>query len=428
MKTIRYPKTQEWPEICKRPALEAENLEGVVGEILERVHLEGDAALLEYGRRFDCPELEGLVLGSEEINAASLTVPAPLKAAIMRAKDNIERFHRSQWQAVERVETSLGVECWRRSIPIERVGLYIPGGTAPLFSTLLMLGVPARIAGCKDLVICTPPGKDGTVHPAILFSAELLGIQRVFLVGGAQAVGAMTFGTETVPKVDKLFGPGNQYVTQAKVMAQRYGVAMDLPAGPSELLVVADETAKVEFVVADLLSQAEHGTDSQVVLVTDDSGLLGELEAELEKQLSALPRREIAETALAASKAVLVNNLEEAIAFSNAYAPEHLILAVDDPESLSLKVSNAGSVFLGHFTPESAGDYASGTNHTLPTNGFARNYSGVSLDSFVKKITFQKITWDGIQDLGPAIERMAAAELLEGHKNAVTVRLNTPKP
>ena len=428
MKTIRYPDRLEWAALCERPVMEAANLEGVVGDIMERVRLEGDAALLDLGRRFDCPSLDSLVVGKDEIQAAAAEVAPSLRRAIQTAKDNIERFHRSQWQAVERVQTSPGVECWRRSVAIERVGLYIPGGTAPLFSTLLMLAVPARIAGCSELVVCTPPGKDGRVHPAILFTAGLLGIERIVLAGGAQAIAGMTFGTESVPQVDKLFGPGNQYVTQAKVMAQRYGVAMDLPAGPSELLVVADASARASFVVADLLSQAEHGVDSQVLLVTDSAELVGALEGELDRQLSALPRREIAEAALAQSRTILVRNMEEAIALSNVYAPEHLILAVDDPEALALQVTNAGSVFMGHFTPESAGDYASGTNHTLPTNGFARNYSGVSLDSFVKKITFQQISWAGIQDLGPAIEEMAAAELLEGHKNAVTVRLNASRP
>lgn len=428
MKTIRYPKVQDWKLLCERPVMKANDLEELVGEILNRVRTEGDAALLELGQKFDCAGLDNLVVGSSEIEAAGEAVSDRLRSAITRAKENIERFHRSQWQAVEKVETSPGVECWRRSLAIERVGLYIPGGTAPLFSTLLMLGVPARIAGCKELVVCTPPREDGKVHPAILFTAGLLGIERVFLAGGAQAIAAMTFGTETVPKVDKLFGPGNQFVTQAKVMAQRYGVAMDLPAGPSELLVVADGSARADFVVADLLSQAEHGGDSQVVLVTDSPELLAGLEGEMDGQLKGLPRREIAAEALKASKSILVNNLEEAISFSNAYAPEHLILAVEKPETLAGKVTNAGSVFLGHFTPESAGDYASGTNHTLPTNGFARNYSGVSLDSFVKKITFQQISWSGIQDLGPAIEEMAAAEQLEGHKNAVTVRLKAPKP
>ena len=428
MKTINYPAKASWAEICERPVMEARDLENLVLGIMEKVRDGGDAALLELTRKFDHPEAGEVIWDQARIRAAAAQVDPDLKAAIQRARNNIEAFHRSQWEPIQKIETSPGVTCWRKSLPIERVGLYIPGGTAPLFSTLLMLAVPARIAGASTLVITTPPNKAGEIHPAICFTADLLGVDKIYAAGGAQAIAAMTYGTESVPAVDKIFGPGNQYVTQAKILAQRAGVAMDLPAGPSELLVIADESAQVEFVVADLLSQAEHGTDSQVVLVTDDKALLAALPAELDRQLAALPRKEIAEAALGHSRAVLLRDVAEAVAFSNLYAPEHLILAVADPLAMGEQITNAGSVFLGHYTPESAGDYASGTNHTLPTNGFARNFSGVSLDSFVKKITFQEISREGIQDLGPSIEVMAAAELLQAHKNAVTVRLESLKP
>ncbi len=400
--------------------MEASNLEGIVQDILQNVKANGDQALLELTRKFDFPEADTLAISTA---TEAGEVPADLQKAIRRAKDNIEAFHAKQWEPVNEVETSPGIVCWRKSVPIERVGLYIPGGTAPLFSTLLMLAVPARIAGCAKLVVCTPYGKDGTVHPAIRFTAELLGIDTIYGVGGAQAVAAMTFGTETVPAVDKIFGPGNQFVTQAKVEAQKYGVAIDLPAGPSEVLVIADATAKPAFVAADLLSQAEHGLDSQVVLVATDEALLNQTMDEVARQTEQLKRGEMIRASLANSAAILLKDLDEAIAFSNVYAPEHLILSVDQPRALGEKVTNAGSVFLGHYTPESAGDYASGTNHTLPTNGYARNYSGVSLDSFLKKITFQEISPAGIQDLGPDIEVMAWHEDLDAHKNAVTVRL-----
>lgn len=431
MKTILNPDPGKWDQLCKRPAIEARDLEKVVREIMGKVKAEGDEALLELTRKFDFPSAEGLVIGKNSMAKAGDRVPENLKAAIRRAKENIETFHKAQFEPVKKIETSPGVTCWRKSLPIERVGLYIPGGTAPLFSTLLMLAVPARIAGCSKLVVCTPLNQDGEVHPAILFTAMLLGIEEICTVGGAQAVAAMTYGTASIPQVDKIFGPGNQYVTQAKVLAQQEGVAMDLPAGPSELLVVADVTANPAFVAADLLSQAEHGADSQVILLSDSLGLVEQVQAELERQVSLLPREKIAREALESSRAIVLENLSEAMTFSNQYAPEHLILAVENPALLAVQVLNAGSVFMGHYTPESAGDYASGTNHTLPTNGAARSYSGVSLDSFLKKITFQEITPQGILDLGPTIEAMAEAELLEAHRNAVSLRLDAlqkPEP
>lgn len=424
MKTYRYPQKSSWKELCKRPVIEAANLEEVVGKIMTLVQAGGDQALLELTRRFDCPNAETLTVATA-ISEGDL--PADLVQAIKRAKKNIEVFHGQQWEAIQEVETSPGVVCWRKSVPIERVGLYIPGGTAPLFSTLLMLAVPARIAACRELVVCSPLNRAGEIHPAIRFTAQLLGIDEIYGIGGAQAVAAMTFGTETVPQVDKIFGPGNQYVTQAKVEAQQFGVAIDLPAGPSEVLVIADSTANSSFVAADLLSQAEHGMDSQVILVCTDEKVLAQTIKEIEIQTKELNRGEMIRASLANSSAILVNDLEEAINLSNQYAPEHLILAVDEPRTLGEKVTNAGSVFLGHYTPESAGDYASGTNHTLPTNGYARNYSGVSLDSFLKKITFQEISPLGIQDLGPDIEVMAEHEDLDAHKNAITVRLESLK-
>lgn len=428
MKTILNPAPEAWAAICERPVMEAQDLETLVLGIMDHVRDRGDAALLDYTRKFDHPDAETVIWDQDRIREAAKSVDAELKAAIGRAKENLEKFHRSQFEPVQKIETSPGVVCWRRSLPIERVGLYIPGGTAPLFSTLLMLAVPARIAGASTLVVATPPNKAGEIHPAICFTADLLGIDRLYAVGGAQAIAAMTYGTDSVPAVDKIFGPGNQYVTQAKILAQRAGVAMDLPAGPSELLVIADDTANPAFIAADLLSQAEHGRDSQVIFVTDSEAVLHALPEVLASQLEALPRKDIAREALAHSRAVLLSDAEACVQFSNLYAPEHLILAVDKPLDMAEQITNAGSVFLGHFTPESAGDYASGTNHTLPTNGFARNFSGVSLDSFVKKITFQEISESGIQDLGPAIEAMAAAELLQAHKNAVTVRLQALQP
>lgn len=425
MKKIRYPETAAWAELCLRPVLEAENLGQIVTKIMNRVRAEGDVALNELTRQFDCAQATSIAIPTSI--APDALDPALVKA-IKRARQNIETFHREQWEPVQEVETSPGVVCWRQSVAIERVGLYIPGGTAPLFSTLLMLAVPALIAGCRELVVCTPLNEEGEIHPAIRFTAQLLGIETLYGIGGAQAIAAMTFGTDTVPQVDKIFGPGNQFVTQAKVEAQKYGVAIDLPAGPSEVLVIADKTANPAFVAADLLSQAEHGMDSQVVLVCTDEATLDQTLVEVERQTVGLKRGEMIRASLANSTAILLADLPSAIDYSNAYAPEHLIIAIDDPRQVIPDIINAGSVFLGHYTPESAGDYASGTNHTLPTNGYARNYSGVSLDSFVKKITFQEISREGILDLGPDIEVMAANEDLDAHKNAVTVRIQSLQP
>lgn len=423
IRQISYPAPETWPKLVRRPVRQFDEIEPAIRQVFERVRQEGDQALKAYTAQFDSVQLDRLTVSAAEVAEAAARVPDELKAAIEVAHGNIKRFHESQVEEVCKVETMPGVTCWRKSVGIDRVGLYIPGGTAPLFSTLLMLGVPAQLAGCRQIVLCTPPGKDGRIHDSILYTASLLGLSTIIKVGGSQAIAALTFGTETVPAVDKIFGPGNQYVTVAKQMAGRYGVAIDMPAGPSEVLVIADDTADADFISADLLSQAEHGADSQVVLVTDSERLLEEVNHALEKQLCQLPRRELTAQALQASMAVLLRDGEEMIRFSNHYAPEHLILAVRDPEQLAARVVNAGSVFMGHYSPESAGDYASGTNHTLPTNGYARNYSGVSLDSFVRKITFQHLTPAGLQQIGPTVERMAAAEGLQAHKNAVSIRL-----
>jgi histidinol dehydrogenase len=400
-----------------------EIIEPVIQQIFDQVKAEGDAGLRALTRRLDGVELDSLWVSAEEMAAAPAQVTPELQAAIRQAAQNIEMFHRRQEEAEVVIETSPGVNCWRKSVPLDRVGLYIPGGSAPLFSTLLMLGIPAKVAGCPEIVVCTPPNKQGQVHPAILFAAQLLGITRVAKIGGAQAVAALAFGTESIPAVYKIFGPGNQYVTVAKQMVTKQGVAIDMPAGPSEVLVMADETADAAFVAADLLSQAEHGPDSQVVVVTDSEAFLSQVEAALAQQLAELPRRDIAAKALANSLGVVLPDISQMMAFSNHYAPEHLILAVADYESVALGVTNAGSVFLGNYSPESFGDYASGTNHTLPTNSYARAYSGVSLDSFIKKITFQKISPRGLQELGRTVEVMAAAEGLEAHKRAVSIRL-----
>lgn len=402
--------------------MDTSELEGAVKSILQKVRQEGDSALFEFAERFDKAKLESLSLSTDTFDSASIS--EELKQAIQLAKSNIEKFHSSQKEEVKVIETQPGVKCWRKSLPIEKVGLYIPGGSAPLFSTLLMLGIPAKLAGCKEIVVCTPANKEGKVHPAILYTAQLVGIDKVYLAGGAQAVGAMAYGTDSIPKVDKIFGPGNQYVTMAKQLVQQEGVAIDMPAGPSEVLVIADNSSIPSFVAADLLSQAEHGPDSQVVLVSDSKSAIEAIQQEVEKQLAELPRQNIATQALEKSFAVLVNDLNEAIDFSNVYAPEHLILATEKANELADKVSNAGSVFMGNWSCESAGDYASGTNHTLPTNAYARSYSGVSLDSFVRKVTFQQLDEKGIQNIGPAIEQMAEAEGLDAHKNAVTVRLD----
>jgi histidinol dehydrogenase len=424
MIVYKYPAQKDWSSLLKRPVMEAVELEGRVLAILKEVQERGDAALIDFALKFDGAAPKSLLATDAEIAEAHDLVSEELKAAIQVAKNNIEKFHTAQKEAEIHVETMPGVNCWRKSLPIEKVGLYIPGGTAPLFSTILMLGIPAAIAGCRQLVLCTPPNKEGKIHPAILYTANLLGIKTIVKAGGAQGIAAMAFGTASVPKVYKIFGPGNQYVTTAKQLVTKYGVAIDMPAGPSEVAVVADQKANAAFVAADLLSQAEHGADSQVVLVSDSEDLINRVQAEVSSQLTKLSRKDLAEKALDNSKAFLVKDLNEAMEMINLYAPEHLILQVEDLDSLISKVVNAGSVFIGPYTPESAGDYASGTNHTLPTNGYATAYAGVSLDSFIRKVTFQKISKEGLQQIGPVIETMAAAEMLDAHKNAVTLRLN----
>jgi histidinol dehydrogenase len=396
----------------------------LVDRVFSTVKKEGDKALKKFSVQFDEVELKNLQVNANTIVLASKQVSPDLKKAIQLAKQNIEKFHAEQKETTKRIETTKGVTCWRESRPIEKVGIYIPGGTAPLFSTVLMLGIPAQLAGCKEIVLCTPPNKNGEVDPAILYTASLIGISSIFRVGGIQAIAAMSYGTRSIPQVDKIFGPGNQYVTAAKQKAQSIGIAIDLPAGPSEVLIIADKTCDPSFVAADLLSQAEHGIDSQVILLADNEEVIKKVMKEIKTQLTQLPRKSIAEKALKNSKAIVFKNLNVCMHFSNAYGPEHLILATKQAKKLIPNIVNAGSVFIGNYSCESAGDYASGTNHTLPTNGFAKAYSGVSLDSFVKKITFQELTKEGIQNIGPAIERMAAAEQLHAHKNAVSLRLN----
>ncbi|UOQ70869.1 histidinol dehydrogenase [Hymenobacter cellulosilyticus] len=426
MQVFHYPGQEEWAALQQRPAAgEARQVEERVRQIFDDVRQRGDEALRHYAQELDGATLTDLRVSPEEATAAVAQVPAELQTAIRQAHANLWKFHLTQREEVVRVETMPGVTCWRKSVPVQRVGLYIPGGTAPLFSTLLMLGVPARLAGCPEVVLCTPPQKDGSVNPVILFAAQLLGISTIIKAGGAQAVAALAGGTESVPAVDKIFGPGNRYVTAAKQLAAQRGVAIDLPAGPSEVLVIADKTANPAFVAADLLSQAEHGPDSQVVLLTDSLELLPLVTEQVERQLAELPRREVAALALRESRAVLLRTPEEMLFFSNQYAPEHLILAVRNAEEYAEGVTSAGSVFLGHLTPEAAGDYASGTNHTLPTGGYARNYSGVSLDSFLKKITFQRITAEGLHNVGPVVETMAEAEGLRAHARAVSLRLES---
>lgn len=423
MKLIKYPDRSQWNEILKRPVLETENLFDTVRNIINRVRAGGDRVVMECEAVFDKAELTSLAVTSAEIEEAEKEVPIELKAAIYLAKRNIETFHSAQRFEGKKVDTMEGVTCWQKAVAIEKVGLYIPGGTAPLFSTVLMLAMPAKIAGCKEIVLCTPPDKNGKVHPAILFAARLAGVSKIFKVGGVQAIAAMAYGTESIPKVYKIFGPGNQYVTAAKQLVSLRDVAIDMPAGPSEVEVLADESANPVFVAADLLSQAEHGVDSQAMLVTTSEKLQTEVVYEVERQLGYLTRRDIAEKSLANSKLILVKDMEEALELTNAYAPEHLIIETKDYMEVAGQIVNAGSVFLGAFSPESAGDYASGTNHTLPTNGYAKAYSGVSLDSFIRKITFQEILPSGMSAIGPAIEVMAANEHLDAHKNAVTVRL-----
>ncbi|MCD8412970.1 histidinol dehydrogenase [Tenacibaculum finnmarkense] len=423
MKIIKYPAEKDWKSLCKRAILNQKNLQETVQTVLNDVKINQNKALTKYADLFDNVSLTSFEINQQEIEEADKLVSTALKEAIQLAKSNIEIFHNSQKEVEKKIITTKGVTCWRKSVAIEKVGLYIPGGSAPLFSTILMLAIPAKIAGCKEIVLCTPPNKEGKVHPAILYTAQLVGVTKIFKVGGAQAIGAMAYGTETIPSVYKILGPGNQYVTKAKELVQQQGIAIDMPAGPSEVLVIADETSNSAFVAADLLSQAEHGADSQAVLVTTSSEIAQNILAEVNKQVKELSRRETAEKALENSFVVVLNSSDEMIAFSNEYAPEHLIIASENASIYIDKISNAGSVFLGNYSCESAGDYASGTNHTLPTNGYAKNYSGVSLDSFIKKITFQQVTKQGIATIGKAIELMAEAEGLQAHKNAVTLRL-----
>lgn len=423
MKTYINPPASEWNSLIERPSFPAENLDEKVRGIIAKVRTEGNAALREFSLQFDKVELTDLAVTSAEIEFAISQVSAELKEAISVAAKNIRTFHESQKSTETEVETMPGITCWRQSVAIENVGLYIPGGTAPLFSTILMLAIPAQIAGCKRLVLCTPPDKNGNINPAILYTASFLGITEIYKIGGAQAIAALAFGTESIAKVNKIFGPGNQFVTKAKELVQQSGVSIDMPAGPSEVLIIADENADANFVASDLLSQAEHGVDSQVVLVTNDADLIEKVEIALQQQLQQLPRMEFAKKALENSFSVVLDTVYDCIDFSNLYAPEHLILAVQNSVSYVGEIQNAGSVFLGNYSCESAGDYASGTNHTLPTNGYARSYSGVSLDSFVKKITFQKITKTGLQNIGKTVEVMAEAEQLFAHKNAVSIRL-----
>lgn len=423
MNIYRFPTKDSWKDLVKRPVLEQQEISGLISKIFAEVEKNGDKALIEFNKKFDKADTQSISVTEEEIENAEKQVSNELKQAIQQAKENISKFHASQKQEIQKVETVKGVFCWRENRAVEKVGIYIPGGTAPLFSTVLMLAVPANLAGCKEIVLCTPPDKNGNINPAILYAAKLCGVSEIFKTGGAQAVAAMTFGTDSIPAVNKIFGPGNQFVVAAKEYAQRYGVAIDMPAGPSEVLVIADEQAVPGFCAADLLSQAEHGSDSQVVFITTDLKVLEETVEAVGQQIKDLPRNEFAAQALENSSFILVDSLEEALEFSNLYAPEHLILAIADFEKYIPLIENAGSVFLGNYSCESAGDYASGTNHTLPTNAYAKNYSGVSLDSFVKKITFQHLSKEGLQNLGKTIELMAEAEGLFAHKNAVSIRM-----
>jgi histidinol dehydrogenase len=422
MKIYSNPEKSIWPQLCTRPAFDYSSLESLVAPILADIKQNGDTAVKRYAAQFDKVNLDAIKVTTEEMNEAAALVPANLKAAITQAAANIRLFHEAQKETVQQINTMPGVLCWRKSVGIGDVGLYIPGGTAPLFSTLLMLGIPAKIAGCKNIVLCTPSNAEGKINEAVLFTAQLLGLKNVFKLGGVQAIGAMAYGTESVPKVNKIFGPGNQYVTAAKQMVNRQGTAIDLPAGPSELAVYADETAVPAFVASDLLSQAEHGIDSQVMLVASSENIALAIEKEVNKQLLSLPRKDIAAEALTHSRYVVIESIDTAFDFLNEYAAEHLIIASNNALELSDKVINAGSIFLGNYSPESVGDYASGTNHTLPTNGYAKAYSGVSVDSFVKKITFQQLSQEGLEGIGETVELMAAAEGLEAHRNAVAIR------
>jgi len=427
MRIIRFPEKKDWNEILQRPVFKTEDIDRVVMEVLDNVRNNGNKALIQYTSKFDGVDLTEIQVSGKEIKGAASYIDDDLKKSIEIAKNNIEKFHNSQKTETKIIETTQGVKCWQKAVAIEKVGLYIPGGTAPLFSTVLMLGIPAVIAGCKEIVLCTPPGKTGAINPAVLYSADLIGITKIFKIGGIQAIGAMAYGTETIPKVYKIFGPGNQYVTAAKQIVSRSEVAIDMPAGPSEVAVMADGSGNPAFIAGDLLSQAEHGIDSQVILITNKESIIYPVLKELEIQLNNLPRKEIAGKSLKNSKIILVNTEDEMIEWVNEYAPEHLIISMKNYAEIAEKIVNAGSVFLGNYSPESAGDYASGTNHTLPTYGFARVYNGTNLDDYVKKITFQEISKEGLQNLGPVIEKMAEAEYLIAHKNAVSLRLKNLK-
>ncbi|RHJ91708.1 histidinol dehydrogenase [Parabacteroides bouchesdurhonensis] len=425
MEIIKYPSKRDWPALLTRPALDVTALFDTVRTVLDEVKEQGDAAVKRYEEKFDKVVLADLQVSEVEMRDADKLISEELKQAICQAKDNIEKFHASQSFMGQKIETTSGVTCWQKAVAIEKVGLYIPGGTAPLFSTVLMLAVPARIAGCREIVLCTPPDKEGKVHPAILFAAKVAGVNKIFKIGGIQAIASMAYGTQSVPKVYKIFGPGNQYVTAAKQLVSLKEVAIDMPAGPSEVEVIADETANPDFIAADFLSQAEHGADSQAMLVTASEGIVEDVVRAIQEQLDLLPRKEITEKALSHSRIIVLNNEQEVIDFTNQYAPEHLIIQTKNYRDIADKIENAGSVFMGAYTPESAGDYASGTNHTLPTNGYAKAYSGVNLDSFIKKITFQEITSEGIRNLGGTIQIMAANEHLDAHRHAVTIRLKS---
>ncbi|SDN79694.1 histidinol dehydrogenase [Prevotella communis] len=424
MNIIKYPKQEEWAEICQRPHLDITQLQATVNTVLSDVRTRGDEAVKEYEERFDHAVLTSLAVTEAEIDEAERLVSEELKAAIVLAHENIHQFHAAQKFEGHKIQTREGVTCWQKSVAIEKVGLYIPGGTAPLFSTVLMLATPAKIAGCREIVLCTPPNREGKVNPAILVAARVAGVSKIFKAGGVQAIGAMAYGTQSVPKVFKIFGPGNQYVMAAKQQVSLGEVAIDMPAGPSEVCVLADETANPAFVAADLLSQAEHGIDSQVLLISTSEDMMQQVQAEVERQLNLLPRKEIAQKALENSRMVLVASADEMMALSNAYAPEHLIIQTKNYDEMAAQVINAGSVFLGQYACESAGDYASGTNHTLPTHGYATAYSGVNLDSYCRKITFQHLSEEGVRQIGHAVELMAGAEQLDAHKNAMSVRLN----
>jgi len=425
MEIIKYPNPDEWNKLIKRPALDVSSLFGTVQKVLDEVRTQGDEAVKKYGEQFDKVKISDLLVSETEINEAETLVNAELKEAILIAKNNIEKFHEAQKFNGNRIETTTGVTCWQKAVAIEKVGLYIPGGSAPLFSTVLMLAIPAKIAGCKEIVLCSPPNKEGKLHPAILYAAKIAGVSIIAKVGGIQAIAAMAYGTESVPKVYKIFGPGNQYVTAAKQLVSLKEVAIDMPAGPSEVEVIADKNANPEFIAADFLSQAEHGPDSQAILVTTSEEIVEPVVKAVQEQLEKLPRKEITKKALLHSRIIVLKDDTEVIRFTNQYAPEHLIIQTNNYDFIADQITNAGSVFMGAYTPESAGDYASGTNHTLPTNGYARSYSGVNLDSFIKKITFQEITKEGIRNLGNTIEVMAAGEQLDAHRNAVTIRLSS---